>query len=309
MNYVYRSVPSNSARDLAAALEGRRLRDTNRLRNGDIVVCWGSRIANLPAGVRALNNVAVGNKLDDVERLRQAGVPTIEVSRTRPAVQRQEAVAAQAARPAVDPAATDLNDLRAFLDANGWLRGRPTPAIVTGLQTRVNNLARTITLPVTPAVAAVAARPAAEWLPRIINHVGGLDLLTPPARPEFWVKKENIVREFRIHSFLGKSIRSAIKVERDDPEWRGQRSAWVRSWDGGWRMAYRKDAVRQAHRDIAHNAVRALGLDFGAVDVGERADGSLLVLEVNRAPGLSEGSAQVYADAIREWSRGERAAQ
>ena len=33
----------------------------------------------------------------------------------------------------------------------------------------------------------------------------------------------------------------------------------------------------------------------------ERADGSLLVLEVNRAPGLEGGTIDAYTDAIRQW--------
>jgi hypothetical protein len=45
------------------------------------------------------------------------------------------------------------------------------------------------------------------------------------------------------------------------------------------------------------------------VDIGVRADGSLLVLEVNRAPGLEGGTITRYADAIRKWQNGENVAQ
>lgn len=149
------------------------------------------------------------------------------------------------------------------------------------------------------------------WLPRMNNHVGGNDLLTPPARPDFWVRKENIVREFRVHSFLGRSIRAAVKVVRDGMKMGGAvgdmddpRPAchpWIRSWDGGWRLSYADGAVKQAHRNIAHAAVKALGLDFGAVDIGQLADRTLLVLEVNRAPGIEAGTIEAYAKAVRLW--------
>ena len=61
---------------------------------------------------------------------------------------------------------------------------------------------------------------------------------------------------------------------------------------------------RQPHRDLAHRACEALGLQFGAVDIGEQVDGSLVVLEVNRAPGLEDGTVARYAGAITRWMQG-----
>lgn len=81
-------------------------------------------------------------------------------------------------------------------------------------------------------------------------------------------------------------------------------SNWIRSWDSGWRMVWQEGAVKQRHRDIAHQAVSALGLDFGAVDIGELADGTLLVLEVNRAPGIEGSTLEAYANAIEAWASG-----
>jgi glutathione synthase/RimK-type ligase-like ATP-grasp enzyme len=54
-------------------------------------------------------------------------------------------------------------------------------------------------------------------------------------------------------------------------------------------------------REIAAAAVTALGLDFGAVDLAQRPDGTLFVLEVNRAPGVEAGTAVAYAQAIQRW--------
>lgn len=135
------------------------------------------------------------------------------------------------------------------------------------------------------------------WLGRSTHHIGGNDLLRPIANPAFWVKRENIEEEFRVHSFLGRSIRAGRKIPRDgmDPH------EWIRSWDGGWRIAYLPGSVGPAHRDLAHRAVKALGLDFGAVDIGRKKGGDLIVLEVNRAPGIEGGTVERYADAIRGW--------
>lgn len=144
--------------------------------------------------------------------------------------------------------------------------------------------------------------PAGEvWIPRSNSHQGGNDLRRPPTSPDFWVLREAIVREFRVHSFLGRAIRSVVKVPRENFR---NPSDWIRSWDSGWRMIWQDGAVRQRHRDIAHQAVSALGLDFGAVDIGELADGTLIVLEVNRAPGIEGSTLEAYANAIEGWASG-----
>ena len=48
------------------------------------------------------------------------------------------------------------------------------------------------------------------------------------------------------------------------------------------------------------DAVSALGLDFGAVDIIEDADGKLYVLEVNTAPGLEGQTLTLMAEALKE---------
>ncbi len=119
-------------------------------------------------------------------------------------------------------------------------------------------------------------------------------MLNPPDNPDYWVKVEKFVDEFRVHSFLGKSLRAGPKrviPGRVDPH------PWIKSEDGGWAITY--TGVTPDVRELAHKAVNALNLDFGAVDIGKREDGSLVVLEVNRAPGLDEGGcAAAYAAAI-----------
>ena len=142
-----------------------------------------------------------------------------------------------------------------------------------------------------------AAREGETWLGRANSHIGGADLLAPPARPDYWVKKEDITREYRLHIFRGQSIRAGRKEKfREDAH------PWIRSHDAGWHLVYDGHGVTDRHRDAAKQAVTALGLDFGAVDVGERADGSVLVFEVNRAPGLEGNTIAAYATAIQSWA-------
>lgn len=147
---------------------------------------------------------------------------------------------------------------------------------------------------------------------RSYNHVGGNDLLTPVARPDFWVRKLNIVEEYRIHSFLGKSIRAGKKIVREGYSLDKTAvdasngtlklaSSWIRNFDGGWRICYDNFQSNKEMRKLAHSAVEALKLDFGAVDIGKLDDGSLIVLEVNRAPGLEGGSIDQYAKHVKDW--------
>ena len=164
------------------------------------------------------------------------------------------------------------------------------------------------------------------WLPRRNDHVGGDDLINP-GRADFWAKKEEIVREFRVHAFGKRSIRAGMKIPREgflalnhapgaseneileelrQAIRRGRQvyHPWIRSFDAGWRINYNGFDSTPVMKKLAKKAVKVLGLNFGAVDLGERADGKLIVLEVNRAPGLEGNSIGRYAEYIRKWSNG-----
>lgn len=299
--YVYRRSSSTGARELAEALPGGiRYRATQlpieqKARNGDAIVCWGETVGLIIApNVKLLNNAPIRTKFNDAQILKQEGVPTIEVSLTKPV-----------ARPAVpgnDPALPTFNQLRDlmgdFLQLNAEVvrrRGAPLVQGITDLTGTLQTFQRALAQPVQEAQTAVEP---GTWLGRMNSHVGGDDLLDPPEQADFYSKKVDFVKEFRVHSFMNKSIRAGVKEVRE-----GFRNphAWIRSWDGGWRIKYDGVSSKQKHREIAHAAVTALGLQFGAVDIGELRDGSLVVLEVNRAPGLEGGTVTAYAEAIQRW--------
>lgn len=305
MIYIYRQDASDGARQLAVALGGRKISDPHRnYRLEDRVVAWGEHLRDA-LGVPTLGGTApIRSKFTDAETLRSAGVATIEVTRTRPAP--------AVTMPLTDPAATSFTIVRDlvedFLEDEDFdtatMRGsiylQGLTDIANGFNTFIRALQRE----------APVARPApqVEWIGRSNSHVGGDDLLTPTQRPDYWSKKLTFTTEYRVHSFMGRSIRAGQKVLRDGFTLTGQTglqtaSPWIRSHEGGWRIAY-DGSVKQRHRDIAHAAVSALGLDFGAVDIGEKADGSVIVLEVNRAPGLEGGSVDAYARAIQSWAAG-----
>lgn len=298
MIYVYRRQVSDSAERLREILGARRVRDINyyrqrfplRIRRGDQIICWGESLGEIP-GVRILNGVPLVNKWTDAVRLTAAGVPTIAVERQRPTQTAQNP--AQIERERLNQVHADL--ARLFPTANY----DQIIAMFDGYKAAVEAWKVASNRPI-PTLQ--------EWLGRTNYHIGGNDLLRPPVRPDFYSRKEPIINEFRIHSFLGQSIRGGKKVHREN--FGSTPHPWIRSHQAGWRLSYGvPETIRQRHRDIAHNAIRALGLDFGAVDIGERADRSLFVLEVNRAPGIEGGTIEKYAEGITRWSRGQEITQ
>lgn len=292
MLYIYRRAKSTSARDLAEAimLQGTPARRTQgnspgfrNLQPTDKVVCWGDHFA-APAGIKTLNNTPGISKFAEAQALKAAGVSTIEVSREKPRV--------AAARPPFveNQYAVPYGGRIAF--ANAVQLRDNLVQFINAEQQRKQAWERQ------PAV------PAQDWLARRNNHVGGSDLLNAPDAPDYYSKKENIVEEYRLHMFLGKSIRAGKKVQKQTrPDGRTPPHAWIRSFDAGWVIDYNGFESTKAMRELAAAALKALKLDFGAVDMGKRADGSLLVLEVNRAPGIENNTTATYATKIIAWSK------
>lgn len=95
-------------------------------------------------------------------------------------------------------------------------------------------------------------------------------------------------REYRVHIFNGKSIRISEKAH----------------------TAFHEYTTVKPNHDVTHvrkaakQAVKALGLDFGAVDVLAN-DEQAWVLEVNTAPGLGGSMPKLYAETFNKYMRGE----
>jgi hypothetical protein len=270
MIYIFRPQPSSGAVALAEKLTAlghpaKKVQEINRLRASRIsagqakLVCWGGAIN----GLAGLNNVPLQDKLQDAIKLAGANVPTIEIAREQPVIAAEEPQFYAGGAPTMNRAMVQqyIISLQRWLEENPAREGGPDP----------------------------------NWLGRLRHHVGGNDLLNPPARPDFWVRKMDLRQEIRVHVFGEVSIRAGQKIPRAGV---ATPHKWIRSWDGGWMISYDGTAVRQAHRDLAKRAIAALGLTFGAVDLGITAEGNAIVLEVNRAPGLEGNSITTYANAI-----------
>ena len=147
------------------------------------------------------------------------------------------------------------------------------------------------------------------WLARKKHHVDGDDLMVDGMDGDYFTEIVPCAREFRVHSFLGKSIllgERQPKITKHHP--------YIRTVSRGWDIQYpsMKASVdpigmdlRVKLRAIAHKAVKAVGYDFGGVDIGLTEAGKLVVFEVNSAPGLDPGAElDVYTAAIIQASHG-----
>lgn len=125
---------------------------------------------------------------------------------------------------------------------------------------------------------------------------------TVPAVPLYTKGITSQRREWRVHVFKGKISYVQLKKRRDgwreDPNYRED----VRNHHTGW--IYSTNPANQVPSDAvlrsAYDAVAALGLDFGAVDIISRQE-DVWVLEVNTAPGLTGTTLETYKHNFMEF--------
>lgn len=110
---------------------------------------------------------------------------------------------------------------------------------------------------------------------------------------DYWTKLvPNIVEEWRVHIFDGKSIARGRKHNDS-----ANPSSFVRNRNSGYRMEHVSDPPKGL-RPISKAAVEACGYQYGAVDV-LRTQTGFVVLEVNSAPAMDNYTLEAYVRAIR----------
>lgn len=116
-----------------------------------------------------------------------------------------------------------------------------------------------------------------------------------PENCPLYVKYIKKKAEFRVHVAFGKVIDVQQKRKRSDYD--GDVDYAIRNHHTGWVYCRENVELNDRLRDAAINAVTAVGLDFGAVDIiyNEYRD-AYYVLEVNTAPGLEGTSVEKYAN-------------
>jgi glutathione synthase/RimK-type ligase-like ATP-grasp enzyme len=139
---------------------------------------------------------------------------------------------------------------------------------------------------------------------KLSGHSGdGIVLVTEkgaeiPRAPLYvqYIKKQ---KEFRVHVAFGEVIDVQEKRKRRDLPEEFQTNFQVRNHHTGW--VYCREDVQppQDAAEMAIEAVRTLGLDFGAVDlIWNEKRNETYVLEINTAPGLEGTTVTKYSEAF-----------
>lgn len=119
-----------------------------------------------------------------------------------------------------------------------------------------------------------------------------------PCAP-LYTRAFNAKREYRVHVVGNTVIDFCKKGKRRDRE--QDPNPMIRNHENGW--IFIRDGVTLPEEIEAESikATKALGLDFGAVDIGWR-DGDVCVYEINSAPGFASNSTTSirYTQALQE---------
>jgi len=119
--------------------------------------------------------------------------------------------------------------------------------------------------------------------------------------------KVDVSREVRIHVFGDRVIHFAQKKrmgsERREEEGISEANEDVRSHDNGWIFSISDVEIPQEAQDVAIRGVKALGLDFGAVDMALTPQGGCKIYEINTAPGLEGTTLVKYTEAFKDYVR------
>lgn len=109
--------------------------------------------------------------------------------------------------------------------------------------------------------------------------------------------------EYRVHIFDGNVIDITKKVRNEDdfePD-PTEEEIMIKSHRNGWNFARGGIKFNPQLGRVAIKSVKALGLDFGAVDIIKGEDNELYVLEVNTAVGLGNTTLNSYSNAIMNY--------
>lgn len=126
----------------------------------------------------------------------------------------------------------------------------------------------------------------------------GQDVAPAPLYTKY-IKKS---AEYRVHVFNGEVIDVQQKRKRQETP-KEEVDFKVRNHQNGW-VYCREDITEPDNmREISINAINALGLDFGAVDIIYNTHhNQCYVLEVNTACGLEGTTLEKYTNAIKQYA-------
>jgi len=113
--------------------------------------------------------------------------------------------------------------------------------------------------------------------------------------------------EYRVHVLNGEAFWSQERhplEEEDNKFFKKNPDEKIRTTNKGWTLYVANAKIPEICKREAERAIEAIGLDFGAVDIGWKASArgepeSVCIYEVNTAPELSERTCEAYANKFK----------
>lgn len=159
-----------------------------------------------------------------------------------------------------------------------------------------------------------SSEPVRGWLPRRMHHAEAKDFTNPPTIGDFYTEPVFTNHEFRVHVIHDFAFRTQYKALPEGTRALVYNGVPIRNHSLGWKFdpnPHRRftEATLNLMRDTSRAAVRAMGYDMGAVDVGliVGSNGHIpdraVVFEVNTRPSMDEYTRQAYVDALLQLAR------
>lgn len=134
------------------------------------------------------------------------------------------------------------------------------------------------------------------------NHITILNDTSLCTQAPLYVKYKKKKKEFRVHVFKEKVIDVTEKKKRNGFNSLPNANTYIRSHNNGWVFCRQNIQEPTEMRELAIKAIKAVGLDFGAVDIiWNEFENICYVLEINTAPGLDNTTASKYKEAITNY--------
>jgi hypothetical protein len=147
-----------------------------------------------------------------------------------------------------------------------------------------------------PDVFPVLGRRQAHARGRNIKLLKGIRDFRRDNASDFWVEFIPALKEYRYHVFGSRIVRVSEKVQTPGAH------KWIRSFRRGWDFIEIKASFPETTAE-AVGAVKAIGLDWGAVDIILSEAGKPFVLEVNTGPRLNKEGRRIWVKAIKRLIR------
>lgn len=117
---------------------------------------------------------------------------------------------------------------------------------------------------------------------------------------DFFVQYYPTQMEYRVQVFDGEIVKVHEKRLESDAAREGNYTPYIRNHQKNWVFVNERGDTPDEVREYAIDAVDALDLDFGAVDVIHTEEHGVKVLEVNTAPTLDENNLRRYGETIQD---------